>query len=148
MKAKIEKLATLNQEVVELLKGEKVDEAVEKLAEIQELTKEMGDEAVATPAEAPAEATEEVKKEAIEKEAKIAKAMETLEKYASLNISAESIKELMEGFAELKDQMTAGMDAITKRVETVENAKGISKQADEKVEKTNTSVWGDLAIPV
>jgi len=47
MKDKIQKLAGLNQEMIELIKEQKMDEVVEKMAEIQILTKEM-DEAVET----------------------------------------------------------------------------------------------------
>lgn len=143
MKDKIQKLAGLNQEVVDLIKTEKMDEAVEKLAEIQELTKEM-DEAVETPADPKVENEEIAKSEAIAKAEK-----ELLEKYASLNISADTIKDLMDQFGALKDQMTTWLDTITKRLETVEQAKGISKQADEKVEKTRSdNVWADLTIGV
>lgn len=143
MKDKIQKLAGLNQEVVDLIKTEKMDEAVEKLAEIQELTKEM-DEAVETPADPKVENEEIAKSEAIAKAEK-----ELLEKYASLNISADTIKDLMDQFGALKDQMTTWLDTITKRLETVEQAKGISKQADEKVEKSaSDSVWADLKILV
>ena len=143
---KIEKLASLNQEVVELLKLEKLDEAVVKLAEVQELTKEMVESSMEVPVVIQEQPTEEVNKEAIEKEQETAKAIETLHKFVSLNISAESIKELIDGFGELKDQMTAGIDTINKRLDTVEQAKNISKQADEKIEKTSQNVWGDLAI--
>lgn len=142
MKDKIQKLAGLNQEVANLIKEEKMDEAIEKIAEIQELTKEM-DEAVETPADPKADETQEVaKSEAIAKAEK-----ELLEKYASLNISADTIKDLMDQFGALKDQMTSGLDTITKRLEVVESAKGISKQADEKVEKSaSDNVWADLNI--
>lgn len=50
MKEKIQKLTSLQNEVVDLLKEEKMDQVVEKQAEIQELIKEM-DEAVETPAD-------------------------------------------------------------------------------------------------
>lgn len=152
MKEQIQKLAGLNQEVVDLIKEEKMDDAVEKLAEIQELTKEMDEQA-----DAPADPSTDgdagdnwENKEEIEKAEKIEKAMEMLEKYASLNIGAETIKDLMDQFGALKDQMTAGQETIvklTERLETVEKAKGISKQADEKkIEKSWSDVWGDLNI--
>lgn len=134
---------------MELVKAENMDDAIEKMAEIQELTKEMDAEAGETPTpvveEKPAEApapeeapTEEVaKSEAVKKAEK-----ELLEKYASLNISAESIKDLIDQFSELKDQMTTGIDTINKRLEIVESAKGISKQANESPTKEK-SVWDD-----
>ena len=142
MKDKIQKLAGLNKEVVDLIKEEKMDDAVEKLAEIQELTKDMA-EAVETQATQSTEEPPEVATtEAIAKAEK-----ELLEKYASLNISADTIKDLMDQFGALKDQMTTWLDTITKRLETVEQAKGISKQADEKVEKSaSDNVWADLNI--
>lgn len=148
MKEKIQKLANLNKEVVDLIKGENMDQAVEKLAEIQELTKEMEESAVETPADPqtqdPANAGDG---EAIEKAEKIAKAMETLEKYAQLNITAESIKDLIDQFGELKNQMTNGLDTINKRLEVVESAKGISKQAGEEINKDQAdNVWADLPL--
>lgn len=148
MKEKIQKLANLNKEVVDLIKGENMDQAVEKLAEIQELTKEMEESAVETPADPqtqdPANAGDG---EAIEKAEKIAKAMETLEKYAQLNITAESIKDLIDQFGELKNQMTNGLDTINKRLEVVESAKGISKQAGEEINKGQAdNVWADLPL--
>lgn len=144
MKEKISKLASLNQEVVDLLKEDKKDEAIEKIAEIQTLTKEMEESAVETPADQKTDLTSDggENKEEIEKAEKIAKAMDLLEKYASLNITAETIKDLMDQFGQLKDQMTQGLDTITKRLDVVENAKGISKQANEDITKSEKkSLW-------
>lgn len=147
MKEKIQKLASLNKEVVDLIKNEDMDKAVEKLAEIQDLTKEMEESAVETPADPQTDPANAGDGEAIEKAEKIAKAMETLEKYAQLNITAESIKDLMDQFGQLKDQMTQGLDTITKRLDVVEKAKGISKQADEPVNKgASDNVWADLPL--
>lgn len=146
MKDKIQKLASLNQEVTDLLKEEKMDEVVEKLAEIQVLTKEM-DEAVEKQEnlEDPTKNAEE-----IEKQEKINKAVSEIEKYATLNISADSIKNLMDEFAEFKEQMTAGLETMNKvneRLEVVENAKGISKQVDEKINKSSEKdIWAGLPL--
>lgn len=149
MKDKIQKLAGLNQEVVELIKEEKMDDAVEKLAQIQELTKEMDEASVETPAEDPKTdgAEDGEGKEAVEKAEKIEKAMEMLEKWSSLNIGADTIKDLISQFEELKETITTSGEAIEKmgeRLEVVEKAKGISKQAGEKVNKESNNVWDSL----
>lgn len=141
MLEKIQKLTVLNKEVVDLVKEEKNDEVVEKLAEIQELTKEMEEEAK-TPA------TTETPEEIAKKET-INKGMEILEKFASLNISADSIKDLIDQFGEMKDQLNTGMDTITKigeRLEVVESAKGISKQAEEEPVAKTENVWDNMPI--
>lgn len=148
MKAKIQKLAGLNQEVVELIKEEKMDDVVEKLAEIQVLTKEMDDEVEET---APENKEEIAKQETIAKESKekLEKAMTELEKWSSLNIGADTIKDLISQFDELKDTITSWNDTINKlneRLEVVEKAKGISKQANEKIDKKSENVWGELGI--
>ena len=144
MKQQIQKLAGLNKSVVDLIKEEKMDEVVAKLAEIQELTKEMETLADApAPAGDPASGGGDQTPEAIakaEKETAIAKAMETLEKWASLNITADTVKALMDQFGEFQAKVTGDMEAIVKRVETVESAKGISKQANEPATPT-PSVW-------
>ncbi len=119
----IKKLAELNKSVVDLIKEEKMEEAVVKLAEVQTLTEAMQKEAE-KPADVPSE--EIAKAEKVEKES-IAKAVETIEKWASLNISAESVKTLMEDFQSLKSTVTKCEDRLT----TVEETKGISKQANE-----------------
>jgi uncharacterized protein with von Willebrand factor type A (vWA) domain len=146
MKDKIQKLASLNQEVVDLLKEEKMEDVVEKLAQIQELTKEM-DEAVETPAD-PVDPKGDV--EDIEKQEKINKTVELLEKYATLNISADTVKDLIDQFGELKEKLTTSTETINKlneRLEVVEKTKGISKQAGEEINKSSiNSVWDDLAI--
>lgn len=149
MKEKIQKLAGLNKEVVDLIKSENMDQAVEKLAEIQELTKEMEESAVETPADpaTPADTNADGDKPSDEE---IKKAVETINKYTTLNISAESIKDLMDQFAQLSDKMTAGLETINKvneRLEVVEKAKGISHQASEPVQKSaGESVWADLPL--
>lgn len=138
MKEKIQKLATLNKEAVDLLKAEDFDGAVAKHAEIQELTKEMEESAeTPTPAvETPAstETPEEIAKS------------EEIKKWASLNVSADTMKWLMDDVATLKDSLK-DMATINKRLEDVEKAKGISKQADEPVNKTaGDNVWDDLPL--
>lgn len=143
MKQQIQKLAGLNKSVVDLIKEEKMDEVVAKLAEIQELTKEMETLADAPAPQAPESGGGDQTPEAIakaEKETAIAKAMETLEKWASLNITADTVKALMDQFGEFQTKVTGDMEAIVKRVETVESAKGISKQANEPATHT-PSVW-------
>lgn len=149
MKDKIQKLAGLNKEVVDLIKSENMDQAVEKLAEIQELTKEMEESAVETPAD-PATPTDDNANGDKPSDEEIKKAVETINKYTTLNISAESIKDLMDQFAQLSDKMTAGLETINKvneRLEVVEKAKGISKQAGEPVNKTaGDNVWADLPL--
>lgn len=43
--------------------------------------------------------------------------------------------------------MTTGMETINKRVETLENAKGIQKQATEVIDKgASGNVWADLDL--
>lgn len=142
MKQQIQKLASLNKSVVDLIKEEKMDEVVAKLSEIQELTKEMETLADATPAptDTPASGGDEKAPEAIAKAESIAKAMEEIEKWASLNITADTVKALMDQFGEFQTKVTGDMTAIVKRVEEVEKAKGISKQAGEQP-PTPTSVW-------
>lgn len=146
MKEQIQKLAGLNQEVVNLIKEEKMDDAVEKLAEIQELTKEMDEKAVETLADPDPKSDDA---DAWESKEEIEKAMEMLEKYASLNIWAEDIKDMINQFNALKETITSGKETIeklTERLEVVEKAKGISKQAKEDIEKKSDGVWGDLNI--
>jgi len=142
MKDKIQKLTGLNQEVVELIKEEKMDEVVEKLAEVQALTKEMDDEVETTD---PEEKEKIAKQEEIAKESKekLEKAMVELEKWASLNIGADTIKDLISQFDELKETITSWNETINKlgeRLEVVEKAKNISKQAWEE-NKKEKSVW-------
>lgn len=150
MKDKIQKLASLNKEVVDLIKGENMDQAVEKLAEIQELTKEMEDSAVETPASPTNPDANAGGGDEKPSDEEIKKAVETINKYTTLNISAESIKDLMDQFAQLSEKMTAGLDTINKlneRVEVVEKAKGISKQASEEITKSQgDNVWADLPL--
>lgn len=148
MKEKIQKLATLNKEAVDLLKAEDFDGAVAKHAEIQDLTKEMEADAEtpATPT-APADGGDNDAGDASEPtKEEIAKAVETINKYASLNINADSMKALIEDVVSLKDSLKE-MANINKRLETVENAKGITKQEEEPVAKTaGDSVWADLPL--
>jgi len=134
MKQKIQKLAGLNKEVVDFLKDGKMEEAVAKLAEVQEVTKELEAEAPAeTPAPAPAGEVAPTPEE-------ITKMYSEIKKYATLNISAESIAEMMKQFAELSTSITTTVEAVTKRLEVVEQAKAISKQAKEEPEGEK-SVW-------
>jgi len=141
MKDKIQKLAGLNQEMIELIKEQKMDEVVEKMAEIQILTKEMDEAVETTQAWEDAEAI--AKKENQEK---LEKAMVEIKKYTSLNISADTIKGLIDQVNELKETIATWNDTIIKRLETVESAKGISKQATEVVEKQWENIWDSLEI--
>jgi hypothetical protein len=138
MKEKIQKLATLNKEAVELLKAEDMDGAIAKHAEIQDLTKEMETDAeVETP-------EVEAKPEVVETPEEIAKS-EEIKKFVSLNVSADTMKALLDDVASLKDSLK-DMSTINKRLDDVEKAKGISKQASETVNKTGESVWDDMPL--
>lgn len=140
MKQKIQKLAGLNKEVVDFLKDGKMEEAVAKLAEVQEVTKELEAEAPAeTPTPAPAGEAVPAGEVAPTPE-EITKMYVEIKKYATLNISAESIAEMMKQFAELSTSITTTVEAVTKRLEVVEQAKAISKQAKEEPEGEK-SVW-------
>jgi len=146
MNEQIQKLATLNNEVVELLKSEDMDGAVEKLAQVQELTKEMGEasnEPVEKEEEDDAPATVEPTEEEVAKSEAILKTTEALNKWASFNISADSIKQLMDEFADLKEQMLKEENGVVARVEKLEQSKGISKQAEEE-SKAPAGIWDSL----
>lgn len=141
MKQKIQKLAGLNKEVVDFLKDGKMEEAVAKLAEVQEVTKELEAEAPAETPTPPAPAGEQVPAgEVAPTPEEITKMYSEIKKYATLNISAESIAEMMKQFAELSTTITANIQAVTKRLEVVEQAKAVSKQAKEEPEGEK-SVW-------
>lgn len=143
MKEQVKKLAQLNKEAVDLLKAENIADAIAKMAEVQELTKEM-ETATEEPAPADGGNTDQ---EAIQKAETEAKSKELIAKFVSLNITADDIKDFMTQFGELKDQMTTGLETINKRVDTLESAKGIQKQAGEAIEKgANGNVWADLDL--
>ena len=155
MKKKIQKLAELNKQVVDLVKEEKTDEVVEKLAEIQELTKEMEESADATPAdETPTDGEDDGGDDAgdagdakpVEKTEITKEALDMIEKWASMNISAESVAKLLEEFAGLKEQMQKSTDDLAQRLDVVEKAKGISKQAKEEVKKESKGVWDNIPL--
>ena len=140
MKQKIQKLAGLNKEVVDFLKDGKMGEAVEKLAEVQEATKELEAEAPAeTPTPAPAGEAVPAGEVAPTPE-EITKMYSEIKKYASLNISADTIADMMKQFAELTASVTTSITAVNKRLEVVEQAKAVSKQAKEEPEGEK-SVW-------
>lgn len=136
-----------------------MDEVVEKLAEIQELTKEM-DEAVETPADPETTPTDgdgddnkgdddAGDKTPVEKSEKVEitkEALDMINKWASMNISAESVAKLLEEFAGLKEQMQKSTEDLANRLDVVEKAKGISKQADEEITKKSDNVWSDLPL--
>lgn len=160
MKEQIQKLAGLNKEVVDLVKEEKMDEVVEKLAEIQELTKEM-EENAETPATDPEttptdgdgddnkgddDAGDKTPVEKSEKVEITKEALDMINKWASMNISAESVAKLLEEFAGLKEQMQKSTEDLANRLDVVEKAKGISKQADEEIKKKSESVWDGLPL--
>lgn len=70
-----------------------------------------------------------------------------INKWTEMRISAESVAKLIEEFAGLKEQMQKSADDLAKRLDVVEKAKGISKQADEPVNKgASDSVWADLPM--
>lgn len=141
MKQKIQKLAGLNKEVVDFLKDGKMEEAVAKLAEVQEVTKELEAEAPAeTPTPAPAGEAVPAGAEAQPTPEEITKMYSEIKKYASLNISADTIADMMKQFAELTASVTTSITAVTKRLEVVEQAKAVSKQAKEEPEGEK-SVW-------
>jgi type VI protein secretion system component VasK len=127
-KDKLKKLATLNKEAVDFMKDENIDNAVEKMAEIQEIHKEM--ESIQKTFD---EKEANIKKEADEKKAdeenkqeEVNKMMEEIKKYTSMNISADSIKDLITQFNELKESITTSTATIKKleeEVEVLKNAK-------------------------
>lgn len=141
MKQKIQKLAGLNKEVVDFIKDGKMEEAVAKLAEVQTITKELEAEAPAETPTPPAPAGEEVPAgEVAPTPEEITKMYSEIKKYASLNISAESIAEMMKQFAELTASIKTTVETVNKRLDTIEQTKAVSKQAKEEVEKEE-SVW-------
>ena len=131
MKDKIQKLADLNKEVVELLKEAKTDEVISKMEEIAKVTEEMTAEVEQTEAKAD----------------EINKTVEEVKKYASLNISADTMKAMLDQFEELKGTINWQSETITKlneRLEIVEKTKQESKQGKEPVSKKEDSVWSDM----
>lgn len=131
MKDKIQKLADLNKEVVELLKEAKTDEVITKMEEIAKVTEEMTAEVEKTEAKAD----------------EINKTVEEVKKYATLNISADTVKDMIDQFGALKEQLTASTETINKlneRLEVVEKTKQESKQWKEPVSKKEDSVWSDM----
>ena len=146
MREKIEKLAELNKEAVEFLKTENMDWAIAKHAEIQELIKEsIETRETQEPTETPesTESTEPTEPtEPTETSEDIAE-LEEIKKFVSLNLSADTMKELLDDVASLKDSLK-DMSTINQRLDDVENAKGISKQATETVKKNVENVRNDM----
>jgi len=142
MKEKIQKLVELNKEVAELIKDEKMDDAIAKLDEVQELTKTF--EVKKEVEKEDKKEVEDVKKD--EESEEVKKTMEEMSKYVSLNITAESIKGLMEDFNELKTTITKNEEILNDRLEKIENAKSISKQSKEENISKENSVWDGLGI--
>jgi len=119
MKEKIKKLKQTWQEVVDLMKEWKTEETVKKLEEHALIIKEIEDEAETI------EKTALTKSEEIQKkEEKINKNMELIEKFVSMNISADDILKMKE--------IPEAINKLTERVESMEKAKSPSQQIDKK----------------
>ena len=143
MREKIEKLAELNKEAVEFLKTENMDWAIAKHAEIQELIKEsIETRETQEPTETPEPTEPTETPEPIETPEDIAE-LEEIKKFVSLNLSADTMKELLDDVASLKDSLK-DMSIINQRLDDVENAKGISKQATETIKKNVENVRNDM----
>lgn len=133
MKEKIKKLKQTWQEVVDLMKEWKTEETVKKLEEHALIIKEIEDEAETI------EKTALTKSEEIQKkEEKINKNMELIEKFVSMNISADDILKMKE--------MPEAINKLTERVESMEKAKSPSQQIDKKEEKQSEDKWPSFRV--
>lgn len=133
MKEKIKKLKQTWQEVVDLMKEWKTDETVKKLEEHALIIKELEEEAESI------EKTALTKSEEIQKkEEKINKNMELIEKFVSMNISADDILKMKE--------MPEAINKLTERVESMEKAKSPSQQIDKKEEKQSEDKWPSFRV--
>lgn len=128
MKEKIQKLASALTIAVTMLKEEKVAEATEAL------------EAVATEVSALQESAEAVEKSVSEKDAAIAKMTEEsaskdeeIKKYASLNVSTETLPKLFEELASLKT-MVSDSSEIMKSASTKDDVAALEARL-ESIEK-------------
>lgn len=133
MKEKLLKMAQLNQEVVSLIKEEKFEEVVTKVEEIAELQKEIEADAAAMEEEIAKNATLEERVAKMEEVLKNVN-VEEIKKYASLNVSAETLTNLMA-------ELTAAKETIAKQGEDLEAIKKSSRGSQQVGADNGDNVW-------
>jgi len=150
MKKSLKKLANLESQVVELQKEEKFEEAIEKQEEIQALIKEMSTSIEKQEEKGEKKKEEEIEKAKLKKEEeekeKLQKAVEEINKWVNLDISADTITDLIKQFNEIKGQMTKDSKDVTDRLDKIEKAEGISTQGKEPVEKSKGSIFSGVFL--
>lgn len=128
--SKLQEIAKLQKEAVELLKEEKTADAIAKLEATAELI----------------EKEEEVEVEKTE-EVEIAKTIETeVKKYADVYFSWDDLQSLVKQIIEASD-LTKNMETISKELEEIKKTENDSTQIDPtEIEKTKDefSMWDGL----
>ena len=163
---KVDQIENLNKEAVDLFKEDKQDEAIAKMEEIQKIHDEINDlrkdeEVDDDPEDTPDTSDEDdggdtpddkepVKKDEETVTVKLTKAehenLQTLLKWARVEVSASDVKTMLDEFWELKTQLTKveGIEGLNDRIKKVESARGISKQDKEPIDKDEDDVWKGL----
>lgn len=135
MKEKLAQLQKTFNEGLELLKEQKVDEAIAKMAEVAPLFKEMET--------ADEESMQKIQKTEDESKANaelLKTAQEELKKWADMFISADNVTQLLQDLSSIKEFLPKIAD-LQKKVEDMEKI-AISKQVggDTEVKKTREDV--------
>lgn len=125
-KEQLKKIASWLSEAVNLFKEQKQDEAVSKL---EDITKEI--ESIQ-----PEEWTEDTTQE-------LTKTVEEIKKRAYMSIDAQTIKDLLDQFNDLKTSIVKKEDLedITKRLEKVEETPVVEQETIEKTANKSVFSW-------
>jgi len=142
-KEKLKKIASWLLEAVGLLKT--ADTKKQGIAKLEEIEKEIdAEEATPTPAEgadavpASAEDKEEMTKTVDSIKSAIGEVKEEIKKWAYISVDAQTVKDLLDQFNELKGAIAKkeDVDKISERLDTLEKTPVVKQESIEKTQKS------------
>lgn len=141
MKEKLAQFQKTFNEGLELLKEQKVDEAIAKMAEVAPIFKELEDDAD--------ESVQKIQKTEDDNKATaelLKTTQEEIKKWADMFVSAENVQQLLQDLGTIKEFMKTATD-LQKKVEDLEKV-AISKQGGgtSEVKKTKEEVLSTVTI--